>query len=179
MIKRLTRKTIYKDEWLTLYQDGVRFDDNSKGTIAWADRKDGVGIVVVTKDNKILLNKEYRYIVNEYSWEIPGGGIDEGETPEVAAIRELYEETGIKAEKVEKVGVFYPLNSFNSENVILFYTIIEPTEPTLSKIEPSENILEHKYFTFDEVLQMIDSGKINDALTANAIQIIIRKLQKV
>lgn len=178
MVKRLNRKMIYKDDWMTLYRDEVQYDDCSRGYFSWTERKNGVGIVVITSDNNILLNKEYRYIVNEYSWEIPGGGIEDHETPEMAAVRELNEETGIQNVKLEKVNIFYPLNSFNTETVTLFYTVLEDTIPTFIKTEAGEIIVEQKYFSFKEALRMIDDGEIIDALTANAIQMIIRKFSK-
>jgi ADP-ribose pyrophosphatase len=178
MFKRVKRTEVYKDEWVAFYQDEIELPDGTKGTYALVNRKNGVGIVVVTTDNRILLNKEYRYVINDYSWEIPGGGIDEEETPEQAAVRELYEETGISVESLEKIGVFYPLNSFNTETVIIFSTRIEPSVPTTSKSELSEHVAEQRYVSFAEALAMIDNGEINDVLTANALQMVIRKLQK-
>lgn len=178
MFKCLKRNKIYEDDWLTFYRDDVEFPDGSIGTYAWLSRKNGVGIVVATTDDKILLNKEYRYVIENYSWEIPGGGIDKGETPEKAAIRELYEETGIKADKLESLGIFYPLNSVNTESITAFYTIIEPTDLTLSKTESGEQFVEQKYFNFSEVLEMIDKGELQDGPSANVIQMVIRRLKK-
>ena len=147
-----------------------------KGTQTWIDRTDGVGIVAVTKENKILLIKQYRYVINEYSWEIPGGGIDKGETTTDAAKRELNEETGIIAEEFYKIGIFHSLNSLNTEKVTIFYSKIEEVELTYTNSEFSEDIVEYKYVSFSEALGMIDKGEISDAMTANAIQIVIRKL---
>lgn len=177
MLKKLSQKEIYKDAWLSFYQDETLLPDGTHGTYAWANRRDGVGIVVVTTDNKILLNKEYRYVLDDYFWEIPGGGIDPGEDPKQAAIRELFEETGIRADGLENLGEFYPLNSFITEKIIYFYTIIEPTRATTAQSETSEDIIEQKYVTFEDALSMIDRGEIRDALTANVIQMIIRKIK--
>ena len=177
MIKKLKSNLLYEDKWLKFYQDEIEFPNGEKGTYAWVDRKSGVGIVVVTKDKKILLHKEYRYPIQDYSWEIQGGGIDEGETLEEAAVRELEEETGIKVEESElqNLGVFYPLHSLSTEKGSLFMVIIDKVDVSINNTEHSELIEEQKFFTFDDVYQMIDEGKINDAATANAVQLAIRK----
>ena len=177
MFKRIGQKELYKDKWLALYQDQIQFPDGSTGTYAWVNRKNGVVIAVVTTDNRILLNKEYRYVIEKYNWELPGGGIDEGETPERAAKRELYEETGIHADTLEEVGGFYPLHSFNTEHITVFYTKIEPTSLSTAQTESGEYVGEQRYVPFSEALGMIDSGEIIDAFTANVIQIVIRRLQ--
>lgn len=180
MIKKLNQRSIYKDAWLELIQDEIEFPDGSKGTYAWAQRKNGVAIVVVTPDKKVLLHREYRYVIQDYSWEIPGGGIDKGETPEQAAIRELKEESGISISQdaLVRLGVFYPLHSFNKENVALFMVTVNQTSLTTRENEISESIDRQQFVDFDEALNMIDVGKVNDAFTANAIQIAIRNVNK-
>lgn len=177
MIKRIKQNKIYKDNWMKFYQDEVEFPNGEKGTYAWVDRKSGVGIVVITKDKKILLHKEFRYPIQDYSWEIQGGGIDEGETVEQAAVRELEEETGIKLNELElkKLGEFYPLHSLSTEKGYLFMAIIEKTDFHKRNMEVSEVITDQEFFTFDEVYKMIDEGKINDSGTGHAVQLTIRK----
>jgi ADP-ribose pyrophosphatase len=180
MFKKLKQTEIYSDPWLKFYQDNIEFPDGSKGTYAWAQRKNGVGIAVVTADQKMLLHKEYRYVIKDYSWEMPGGGIDENELPEVAAARELKEETGISVEpsRLTFIARFFPLNSFNTEEVTLFLVEVDSDEVTTRGTEVSEHLVEQKFVTFDEALKMIDDGTINDAMTANAIQMVIRRFKK-
>ncbi len=179
MIKKIKQKLIYKDAWLSFYQDKILLPDGTSGTYAWVKRKNGVGIVVITADNKILLNKEYRYVIKDYSWDIPGGGIDAGETPKQAAKRELHEETGLKVKSLEQMGEFYLLESFNTEMMTLFLTRIgKMKDLTSAKSESSEEMLEQKFVSFKEALEMIDNGQIHDAITANAIQMAIRRVKK-
>lgn len=177
MFKKINQKSIYKDAWVELFQDEIEFPDGSKGTYAWVNRKNGVGIIVVATDKKILLHREYRYVIDDYSWEVQGGGIDEGETPEQAAVRELQEEAGISVNpnSLQKLGTFYPLHSFNTESVVLFMAVIDSTELGEQQTESAELIDQQEFVSFDEALEMIDSGKVNDAGTANAIQMAIRK----
>lgn len=180
MFKKLTQNSIYKDAWLELFQDEIEYPNGEKGTYAWGDRKNGVAIVVVTHDKKILLHHEYRYVVKNYSWEIQGGGIDDGETPEQAAVRELKEEAGISVNlgAIEKVGLFYPLNSFSTQSVTLFMVLVDPTAVNTNGTEASESIGEQRFVSFDEALEMIDAGLIDDALTANAVQVVIRRVNR-
>lgn len=174
--KLLNRKTVYQDQWLTLYQDEVEFPDGNKGTYAWANRNDGVGIAVITPQHKILLNREYRYVIDGYSWELPGGGIDEGETPEQAAVRELQEETGLIAQNLKKLYEFYPLHSFNSEKVTIFITQMEEAALTTKNSESAEQVAEQKFIDLTEALAMIDRGEVNDAMTALVVQKVARLL---
>lgn len=177
MFKKLKENKIYQDAWLEFFQDEIEFPDGSKGTYAWAKRKNGVGIVVITTSKEILLHHEYRYVIDDYSWEVQGGGIDLGETPVETAVRELKEEAGITIQKefLTSLGEFFPIHSFNKEKVSLFMVTIDKTEIQETNIEVSESIDNHKFVSFTDALKMIDSGEITDAMTANAIQIAIRK----
>lgn len=177
MIKKIKSNLLYEDKWLKFYQDDIEFPNGEKGTYAWADRKSGVGVVVITKDKKILLHKEFRYPINKYSWEIQGGGIDTGETEAQAAVRELAEESGIQVQESDLhiLGSFYPLHSLSTESGTLFMVIIDDETVSSQESEVNEIIDEQQFFTFEEVYQMIDDQKINDAATAHAVQLAIRK----
>ncbi len=178
MFKKLSRKSVYKDAWIELFQDEIELPNGSKSTYAWVNRKSGVSVVVVTRDKKILLHREYRYVIDGYSWEIQGGGIDDAETPEQAAVRELQEEAGILVEAgaLQPLGVFYPLHSFNTETVTLFWVMVDEQQVGTQGMEAAELITQQQFFTFDQVLEMIDTGEINDAMTAHAVQMVIRRV---
>lgn len=179
MFHKVAQKSLYKDAWVELFQDQIAFSDGTKGTYAWVNRKNGVGVVVVTADQNILLHREFRYVIQEYSWEVQGGGIDEGEEPAVAAARELKEESGITVQPSEllHLGTFYPLHSFNTETVSLFLARVDALNLSIEGTEQSEDIVEQRFFSFDEALHMIDTGKISDAFTAHAIQMAVRKVR--
>lgn len=177
MLRKIKEKLIYKDNWLEFYQDKVQFTDESEGTYAYAKRRDGVGVTVVSENGKILLHKEHRYVIDDFSWEIQGGGIDEGESVVEAAARELREEAGlaVNPKSLRALGSFYPLNSFNTEKVSLFMIVVEDEKINENSIEKGEHLEAHQFFTFEEIYRMIESGQINDALTANAVQLAMRE----
>lgn len=177
MIKQLRSEKIHRDQWQTIHLDEIEFADGTKGTYAWVDRKSSAAVVIVTKDDRIFLQKEYRYPADVHSWEIPGGAIEAGESPSQAAVRELLEETGIKLEEtsLERVGQYYPLNSMSGESVTLFSAHIDEPATTLEHTESTEEILDHGLFSFEEVYRMIDDGRICDASTAHAVQWVMRR----
>lgn len=175
MIKKISEIKIYSDPWVTIYLNQHQHPDGSVNPYVWVKRKNGVGIAAFTKDQKILLNKEFRHVINKSTWEIPGGGTESGEDLQESARRELFEETGIKADKFEKMGEFYPINSFNTETITLFSALIEETPPSKAGLESDEEFKDQKFFPLTTALQMIDSGEITDACTALAIHLLFHK----
>lgn len=176
-LKVISSKLIYEDKWLKFFQDKIELADKTHTTYARVERQSGAMVTLVRSDNKIFLNKQYRHIIDEFSWEIPGGGIDDGETPREAAIRELREETGISVAELTELGYFYPINSLDAEEVWLFTASVskESIDQNEPQIEDSEMIVDSRWVSFEEALVMIESGEISDAMTALAIQLAIRK----
>ncbi|MBO4897604.1 MAG: NUDIX domain-containing protein [Clostridia bacterium] len=99
--------------------------------------KSGVTVLPVY-EGKIVTIRQYRHAFRNFLYELPAGVIDEGETPEETAIRELYEETGFKAEKAEYLGPFYPSPGATDEVIHLFSA--ECTERDQQHLEKSELI---------------------------------------
>ena len=108
---------------------------------------------------------QYRFTINEYSWEIPEGGCL-NENYFDAAKRELIEETGLKAERWQKVREMYLSNSVTDELCIIFIaTGLSQHTPIPEETEQ----LVVKKIPFDEVYKMVMEGKIKDTLTITAI----------
>jgi 8-oxo-dGTP pyrophosphatase MutT (NUDIX family) len=181
MLKTIKSEQIYKDSWREFFKDDIEFPDGSKGTYAFGKRQNGVGLIVITPDQKLLLRREYRYPIKQWSWEMPGGGIDAGETATAAAMRELEEETGISIETNDlvEIGAFYPLHSLSTENGTLFAVIVEETDLTTVNSEKTDITEELRFVPFEEVHEMLEDGRITDAATGNAVQIGMRKYENI
>ena len=123
--------------------------------------------IVAMKDNRILMTKQYRFLVDDYSWELPGGRVDTGETAEQAALRECLEETGVKCSALKPLVVYYPgLDNFDNRTTLFFSDHAE----VLTPFEPKEQeVIEIGWFEVGQCLDMVFSGEILDALTVTGI----------
>ena len=124
-----------------------------------------IGVVPLDEDMNTYLVGQFRFTINEYSWEIPEGGAL-NEEPLIAAQRELLEETGLKAERWQMIREMYLSNSVTDENCFIFVA----TGLSQHNAMPEETEqLANKKTSFQEVYKMVMSGKIKDALTIAAI----------
>jgi ADP-ribose pyrophosphatase len=119
-------------------------------------------VMPVDERKRILLVRQYRLPAKQYLWELPAGRVDPGETPLQAARRELAEETGYRAAKLEKLTMFYPSPGFLAEKM----TIYLATGLKAGKMTPMEDErITMEWFTAKDLDQLIKAGKILDAKT--------------
>ena len=119
-------------------------------------------IVPVFADGTVALVKQYRHPAVRYLLEIPAGTLDEGEKPEVGAARELEEELGVVAGKMEKLSEFFVSPGFCEEKMWV-YLATELTE-TSQRLDEDE-VIEVVRLSLTEALEMISDGEIEDAKT--------------
>ena len=124
---------------------------------------DGSAVIVpVFADQTVALVKQYRHAAEKYLWEIPAGSLEKGENPEEGAKRELEEEVGATAGKLELLSEFYVSPGFLSEKMFVFLAT-DLTE-TSQKLEADE-LIELERFTFERAFKMIRVKEIQDAKT--------------
>lgn len=119
-------------------------------------------IVPVFADKSVALVKQYRHAAGKYLLEIPAGSLKSGEDPELGARRELEEEIGVTAEKVEKLTEFYVSPGFLTEKMHVFLAT-ELTEVG-QNLEADELIAIERY-DFPTLFRMIRRGEFEDAKT--------------
>ncbi len=144
----------------------VRVDEIREGDVEYAREiivhKGSAVIVPVFDDKTVALVRQYRHATGKYLLEIPAGGVEAGETFEQAAIRELEEEIGVTAAKIELLSEFYVSPGFLTEKMYVFLAT-EITETT-QKLEHDE-LIEVERLTFPQALDLIPTGSIEDAKT--------------
>lgn len=130
-------------------------------------------IVPVFADNTIALVRQYRHAAGKYLLEIPAGTLEENENPESGARREVEEEIGVVAGKIEKLTEFYVSPGFLTEKMHVFLaTDLRETKQNLDEDE----FLSIEKFTFPQIFEMIRNGEIEDAKTMVGVIIAGAKL---
>ena len=119
-------------------------------------------IVPVFADNSVALVKQYRHPAQKYLLEIPAGTLNENEAPETGAAREVEEEIGVRAGKIEKLTEFYVSPGFLSEKMHVF--LATELQETAQNLDDDEFLSIEKY-SFPELFEMMRNGEIEDAKT--------------
>ena len=165
--KNLDSKQLFGNEIFGFREDKVQSPKTDKVHPVWVmDAPNWINIIPITAEKKVVLIKQYRFGNQEITLEIPGGMIDKGENPKEAAIRELKEETGFKANKIEKLFQTFLSPGYSNELLTIFLA------SDLKKGEQSldlDEFIEVKTFNFDEILNMIKNNEITDSKTISAI----------
>lgn len=127
-------------------------------------------IVPVFDDGTVALVRQWRHAAGEYLLEVPAGSLEQGEDPLAGAIRELEEEIGVVADRVEKLCEFYVSPGFVTEKMHLY--LATGLTHVGQKLE-SDELIEIERYSFNELQTMIADGRICDAKTIIGIQMFI------
>lgn len=166
--KRHSRRTVYENPWITVYEDQVTRPDGQGGIYGVVHYKNlAVGIVALDEKGRVVLVGQYRYPLDRYSWEIPEGGGATHESPLEAAKRELMEETGCRAGRWTEILRAHLSNSVSDEEAVCF--LATELEPGTARPEGTEQ-LAIRWLPLAEALDMVRRGEITDALAVMGLQ---------
>lgn len=166
MAKRIGERTLcYRNPFMEVQHVRVEFDEGSKDYFV-VELGPRAGIIVL-KDGHILLTKQYRFLIDDFSWELPGGRVEQGEEAAAAAVRECVEETGIRCCNLNELVTYYPgLDNFDNRTT-LFWTESFIVEEQFKRDE--REVVGISWVPLTECLEMIRRRAILDALTVNGI----------
>jgi ADP-ribose pyrophosphatase len=161
-------RTVYQNPWLRLREDLVELPSGRTTIYGVVSTGACVGVLPFLDPDTVVLVRQYRYVVGRHTWEMPTGGVMSDEPIEAAAQRELAEESGYRAGRLEPVCVYHTSKSVMDETAHLFLAFDlagaedrpEPDETESFQVRP------HR---FREVLAMVDSGEIVDSMTIIAV----------
>ena len=165
--KRLSSKKIYDNPWICIDEDQVINPSGNLGIYGKVQMKNlAIGIIPIDQDSNTWLVGQYRYMLDQYSWEIPMGGCPQGELPEEAALRELKEETGLVANRLTRIQEIHTSNSVTNELGIVF--LAESLEQKNAELEETEDITTVK-IPLIEAIQMAYENKITDSISVSGL----------
>jgi 8-oxo-dGTP pyrophosphatase MutT (NUDIX family) len=166
--KILDQKEIYENPWIQVTEFEVINPSGGTGIYGKVHFKNfAVGVIPMDADWNTWLVGQYRFPLNQYSWEIPEGGGDLLLDPIVSAKRELLEETGLVAGEWTKILTMHLSNSVTDEMAVIY--LARDLEQKTPAPEETEQLVVKK-LPFDEVVNMLESGKITDSMSVAAIQ---------
>lgn len=168
---KISSLRIHTGRIISLDRDTVRFPNGSVGELEMV-RHPGASAIVpflsdpTGDDPQLLLIRQYRYAADGFIYEIPAGRLDPGEDPRDCAARELREETGCTAARIDPLITMYTTPGFTDEKIHLFMaTGLERGETA----HEADEFMSVETVSLSNALEMIRKGQINDGKTALAV----------
>ena len=164
--KRLDSRTLYRNDRAVIREDTFALPSGQARRYPIMQLGQSAGIVPFTAEGDVILVRQYRHVPGDFCWEIPGGGVNPGESPDEAAQRELREEAGYRAGKLRRLGSFWPNNSYLDEVIHVY--VADDLTPDPLPADQDEH-LERRAFAFGEALAMAQDERITCGLTKLAL----------
>ena len=156
---------VYQNPFFKVSSVQVQFPDASK-TLYVTHFGPRAGVLLLQEDN-VLLVRQYRMLIHDFALEIPGGKVDDGETPETAARRECLEETGLRCLNLEPLLYYHPGLDVTDNPTWMFYCTQSESVP---RQKPDRNeVTEQVWIPFSRCVDMVFDRQIVDCLSVAAI----------
>ena len=168
--KKISSKLIYSTSFLELYEDEVLLPNNKTSKRIYAAHLGAAAVLPITKDNKIVLTRQFRYPIGAINIEIPAGKKDFKDEVGIDCVkRELEEETNYTSEDIQPLLDIHSCVGYSSELIELFvaYNCVYVKDIRSSD---EDEFVEAVLYELDEVVEMIENGIITDAKTIIAVQ---------
>jgi 8-oxo-dGTP pyrophosphatase MutT (NUDIX family) len=142
------------------YSNGREYDND------YVRHPGAAAVVAIDGAKRVCVVRQYRHGVQDFLWEIPAGKLDAGERPEVCALRELKEETGVSAQRWTSLGLYIPAPAIFTEVIHLY--LARDLQVGAASPDADEE-LDLKWLPLDEAINHVLSGDWNDGKTAMAL----------
>lgn len=167
--KTISTEHIFKGKIISVQVDEVELPDGKRSNREIVRHPGAVGLIALTKENKIVMVEQYRKPLERSLLEIPAGKLEPGEEPAVTAERELEEETGYRAGQMEYITSFYTSPGFANEIIHIYLA------SGLEKVENPANGDEDEFvelveLSLEKAFECMKNKRIFDAKTVFAVQ---------
>lgn len=171
----IATEEIYRGSFISLRRDRVRLPDGKESTRDIVVHPGAVAVVAIDGNGYIPMVRQYRKAIDEILLEIPAGKLEHNEDPQKCAFRELAEETGYIAGKIQLLSVFYSTPGFSTEKMYLF--LATDIHKGVANTDDDE-FIEVEHYKLDQLVKMVMEGNIKDSKTINGILIADRLLSR-
>jgi 8-oxo-dGTP pyrophosphatase MutT (NUDIX family) len=162
------RRTTALSPWVSIIEREVEFSRDAPREVYHAvTQADYIAIVAVTPDGRIPIVRQYRPALEAFSWELPAGLVDAGESPLACCRRELLEETGLTARSIRVLAKASPCTGRLSNNVHSFF--VEAAD-RIHKSQPEPGVTV-KFVTPEDLVRLIRAGKFVSQLHIGALML--------
>jgi ADP-ribose pyrophosphatase len=162
----LESRRVYDGKVVNLRVDRIRGEGGKPQEAEVVEHAQAVAVIVRPRPDQLLLVRQYRHPLGRQNWEVVAGGLNPGESPEDGAARELREETGYRARRVERLWSAYTAPGFCEE--LLHFCVVDDYE--IGEAEPDDNEeIELGIFALDTLWQKIRADELPDAKTQVAV----------
>ncbi len=160
--KMISSEEIFNGVAVHLVKDEILLPNGNKGVREVVRHPGAVCVIPVTDEGEVIFVNQFRYAIGRVTIEVPAGKLEKGEDPTEAALRELSEETGITAGKIESLGAIYTSPAIIDEIIYMYIaTDLKQGEQHLDEDE-FVNVVK---MPLSEAVDMVMHGKIMDAKT--------------
>lgn len=166
----LSSQVDYQCPWFTIQKEEIRYPNNYQNTFYILRRPNSFIGIIAIENNQLIILKQWRPTIKDYHWEIPMGGMNDNETPLIAAQREFLEETGYKADAWQEIGQFY-VGAGHSDQIGIFFLATNLIKVTGKAEDNPSEMIEVNQFSLQKIDKMIKSGEIKDGPTLAALHL--------
>jgi ADP-ribose diphosphatase len=164
-LKQIKREVLYRGRIFDLVVDQVEYPSGNRSVREIAHHPGGAVTVPLLDDGRVIFVRQLRYPLGQHILELPAGKLNSGEDPALAAGRELEEETGWIAGRLEKLTSFYTTPGFCDEELHLYLATGLTPSAAGHRREEGEFTMSVVMIPLDEALGMVRRGEIKDGKT--------------
>jgi len=171
----MPNRRVYRGKFLEMVTEDVTLPNGRTVTMDLIAHPGAAAVVPFLSDDEVLLIRQYRHAAGGEIYEVPAGKLDPGESPDVCAVRELEEETGYRAARVEPLGSILTTPGFTDERIHLFAAFdLERSRQRLG----DDELIELAPMTLADALDLVWSDRLPDAKSALALLHAARRLRR-
>ena len=164
--RTLSTRPVYANPWIHVREDIAEMPDGRRTLYGVIETRPAVGVLPFLDEATVVLVGQYRYVARAFHWEMPTGAMAAGEAEVDTAQRELAEEAGYRAGRLEKLCTFDTSKSVVDETAHLY---VATDLVAVQHEADATEFIEVRSFAFDDVLAMVLRSEIVDAMTVVAV----------